>query len=123
MTGSANEPGSLKNQLLEPMPSTCFSWTEAEVNATAFRLFLLTGSEGSEYLKIAGARRLAEVAQFGLARLAQEQVLRIYKRIAFGELAELKQLFGGEDCLNRASEPDGMNLTDSALLPSIHRLC
>jgi len=32
----------------------------------------LTGSEGSEYLKIAGARRLAVRRSVGLARLAQE---------------------------------------------------
>src|SRR5450755_845071 len=70
-TCGANETGSLENQLLESVLPTCFSWAQEEVDAAAFRFFLPAGCEGPEYLEIARARRLANVAQLGLARLTQ----------------------------------------------------
>jgi len=54
------------------------------------------GRRRLEYLEIACARRLANVAQFGLARLTQAQIIKIYERIAFRQLTELAQLFRGK---------------------------
>jgi hypothetical protein len=58
------------------------------VDAAALRLFLSTGGKASEYLKIARAGRLPDVGQFRFAGVTQEQMIRIYKGIAFGQLTE-----------------------------------
>jgi len=65
-TSGANETGSLENQLLEPIPHVLLGlmkkWTRQHF------AFPAGGRRRLEYLEIACARRLANVAQFGLAR-------------------------------------------------------